>query len=290
MDLFYNNAGKTGGMETQERKNEKTAASEAEAEQLTAEIEQRESALSAIYARIGQKHYEECDMDAQSEEMQDLFREVEGQKTQIQELHDRVRALRGIRTCKQCGADVLVGDTFCSSCGARIITEITVSSAGGICSCCGHRVEPGQLFCSTCGAKVQVVDDSAVDSLDQDDPVENNFGQDDPVKDNFVKGDPDEEATLIYNPLNAAKKQEQQETTAPENVRRVCPSCGKEVQEGQLYCMFCGAKIEGAGAAKTAPNATEPEPKTVQKICPHCGAVLEPDDVYCTGCGQKVAG
>ncbi len=265
MDLFNTNAKKTEGTGMTGSRSENGVSSAAEVERLSEQMDQLEEALSKIYGQIGQKHYEECDFDAQDAEMLVLFREVEGQKAQIQEINDRIRALKGITTCKQCGADVRISDTFCGSCGARIITEIKVSPNGGVCSCCGHKVEPGQLFCSTCGAKVNVVEGDLEDDFDED-------------------------ATIIYEPRTSDRKEELGEEIAPESGKRICPKCGRELQEDQVFCMFCGTKVEDAAEAAASSGARQAEGKAAPTVCPNCGAPLEPDDIFCINCGQKIAG
>ena len=51
-----------------------------------------------------------------------------------------------------------------------------------------------------------------------------------------------------------------------------CSNCGKPLEEGALFCTFCGAK-------QNHPPAP-PEP-----VCPSCGAKLEPDSRFCGSCG-----
>lgn len=51
-----------------------------------------------------------------------------------------------------------------------------------------------------------------------------------------------------------------------------CSNCGKPLEEGALFCTFCGARQD--------PPPSPPEP-----VCPNCGAKLEPDSRFCGSCG-----
>ncbi len=229
MPLFNNT--NTNGSENgnaQEPSQSQAAVFPTEEERLGEQMSQMERELSGVYAQIGQKHYEECDVDAQSEEMRTLFREVESRKARIQEISDQIRKLKGITTCQACGADVSIHDTFCGSCGARIITEIEVPPTGGVCSACGSRVAPGQLFCSTCGAKVLVVD------------VEAAAGSDEEI--------PDDEKTVIYTSGEEVWESEESapsEETASGNGKRICPNCGTPLEPGDAFCINCGTRVSG---------------------------------------------
>jgi hypothetical protein len=49
-----------------------------------------------------------------------------------------------------------------------------------------------------------------------------------------------------------------------------CKECGSPLEEGDLFCARCGAKVEK------------------EARCPHCGAVLKEGDRFCRYCGAKV--
>ncbi len=224
MPLFTNNTSGPENGNAQESSQSQAAIFPTEEERLSEQMNQMERELSGVYAQIGQKHYEECNVDAQSEEMRTLFREVEGRKARIQEISDQIRKLKGITTCKQCGADVSIHDAFCGSCGARIITEIEVSPAGGVCSACGSRVAPGQLFCSTCGAKVLVVDAEVDEEISDDEKT--------------VIHTPEEE---VREPAGNTSSQEM----ASESGKRTCPNCGTPLELGDAFCINCGTRVSG---------------------------------------------
>ena len=59
-----------------------------------------------------------------------------------------------------------------------------------------------------------------------------------------------------------------------------CPQCGKKVNPGSKFCIYCGAALE-------AP-AEQPEEKAEVKVCKACGKPLEEGAVFCTNCGTKI--
>lgn len=55
---------------------------------------------------------------------------------------------------------------------------------------------------------------------------------------------------------------------------KICRCCGKALEDGQLFCMNCGTKVEGP----------------IRLLCAGCGAELEEDQKFCTICGRPVDG
>lgn len=49
-----------------------------------------------------------------------------------------------------------------------------------------------------------------------------------------------------------------------------CQNCGKEIENGSSFCIYCGTKV--------VPTIT----------CPHCNTPIPEGDVFCMGCGWKV--
>ena len=68
----------------------------------------------------------------------------------------------------------------------------------------------------------------------------------------------------FINP-NASQSQSQHVQAQPAQ-QGVCPSCGKAVQEGAMFCMYCGARL----------------------ACSKCGAKLIPGAKFCPQCGNQV--
>ena len=64
------------------------------------------------------------------------------------------------------------------------------------------------------------------------------------------------------------------------STEEICPQCGKKVNPGSKFCIYCGAALE-------AP-AEQPEEKAEVKVCKTCGKPLEEGAVFCTNCGTKI--
>ena len=63
------------------------------------------------------------------------------------------------------------------------------------------------------------------------------------------------------------------------SVEEVCTNCGKKLNPGSKFCIYCGTPVEK-------------EKKDVScsgKACSACGAPLEEDAMFCTNCGTKVS-
>lgn len=63
------------------------------------------------------------------------------------------------------------------------------------------------------------------------------------------------------------------------SIEEVCPNCGKKVNTGSKFCIYCGSPI-----VSVAQNIVEPD----GKICKACGKPLEEGAAFCTYCGTAV--
>ena len=55
-----------------------------------------------------------------------------------------------------------------------------------------------------------------------------------------------------------------------------CPNCGKEVNQQDAFCTYCGRSL------KEMPIQEE------ELRCPHCGFKPEQEDIYCLSCGHRL--
>ena len=58
------------------------------------------------------------------------------------------------------------------------------------------------------------------------------------------------------------------------DIRSVCPSCGKEQEAGNKFCVRCGQKMA--------------EGRQEERYCPQCGARIGGDMLFCKECGVKL--
>ncbi len=253
------------------------------------EMDRLEGELSSLYAGIGKEYYDANRENPPSESMAARFREVENREQLMQNYQNQIRAMRGISACPYCGADLHPGDKFCASCGKSVLSAAAASPAGGKCPNCGSHVEEGQVFCSNCGIRLSPAAAAAP-----------------------------QPAAAAPQPA-AAASQPTVTVSQPAQEKRYCMNCGGELQDGMLFCVFCGKPIgemeedEDILDEKTRifdfePDS-EPEPQEVMpqeaeqpasdgfagaqsakrpSFCLFCGAPLNSDDVFCINCGKKI--
>ncbi|MEE1086124.1 MAG: YARHG domain-containing protein [Schaedlerella sp.] len=57
-----------------------------------------------------------------------------------------------------------------------------------------------------------------------------------------------------------------------------CPNCGNPIDDGSLFCAYCGGKVE----------QQKPRQSSGGNYCPYCGAYNDEDSVFCQGCGRDL--
>ena len=75
-----------------------------------------------------------------------------------------------------------------------------------------------------------------------------------------------------YKIDNSNISQIHQTSTFKARKNMTCPKCGSAVESGDIFCIFCGNKIE-----KENPLA-----------CPECGFIASSQDNFCKNCGYKL--
>ena len=87
--------------------------------------------------------------------------------------------------------------------------------------------------------------------------------------------------------------------------KKLCPFCEKPLQEGALFCSFCGRRLTEADEIEKAEaqqeSASEPEPvpepepepepepaPPAKPVCPFCGGENREGSVFCMHCGKKM--
>ena len=166
------------------------------------------------------------------------------------------------RFCEDCGNLLGEKDLFCEKCGAKIkINEDKKDreSKQQYCINCGTLLNDGDLFCQKCGTKV----------------IE--------IKDNV---------NLKENEIAKEKKDNKEEK---KKNKKLCFVCGKELNDGDIFCEKCGAKVFNieneilSKKEKVKEEKKEERNKSKsKKICSSCGEELNDSDLFCQKCGTKV--
>ena len=113
-------------------------------------ISDYEKQIVDLYTIIGKSYYENHKEDLEAEELQHI-QAINALRTQIKDLQDKVKELKGVVKCPQCSADVKKEAQFCSNCGYRMV----VASTEVHCSNCGTIVSEDSVFCSNCGTRIE---------------------------------------------------------------------------------------------------------------------------------------
>lgn len=132
----------------------------ADVTQLNSAISEKEKQISQLFLSIGKSYYEKHMHDSSAEEHA-LIEEVNALFAEISQNQEKIKQIKGIVKCPNCGADVPLNAAFCSSCGAKAVHDAVLSEApaedtGNVRQCpnCHAVVAEDDLFCNNCGTKM----------------------------------------------------------------------------------------------------------------------------------------
>ena len=128
----------------------------ADVTQLNSAISDREKKISQLYLNIGQLYYEEHKGDS-SAEHREIIEEIDALHAEIAQNREKIKQIKGVVKCPNCGADVSLSAAFCNACGAKIERDGVVNTnneAQRYCPVCHAAVNAEDSFCNNCGAKV----------------------------------------------------------------------------------------------------------------------------------------
>lgn len=129
----------------------------ADVSQLNSAISEKQKKISQLFLNIGQTYYEMHKEDPSSEH-REIMTEISTLYSEIAQNQEKIKQIKGVVKCPQCGADVPVNASFCNACGARIEQESTVdvkNETQNYCPVCHAVAEPEDLYCNNCGAKIE---------------------------------------------------------------------------------------------------------------------------------------
>lgn len=115
---FINKLGKKLGEATQTAT--KKSSELMETTKLNSEIKSERNKINKYYLEIGKKVYETYNEDDKIfEGFEELLDEINNSKSKIQELNERLLAIKNIKTCSNCGHELPKESTYCDKCGAK---------------------------------------------------------------------------------------------------------------------------------------------------------------------------
>ncbi len=146
----------------------------ADVTKLNSAISEKEKKISQLLLLIGQSYYEKHKNDDNAEEL-DKIAEIKALYSEIFTYREKIKQIKGVVKCKNCGADVPLTASFCNSCGAKVNSVETNSvntDTECLCPACHAIVEKGNLFCTHCGAKIENTNVNSVETASVDTAAE----------------------------------------------------------------------------------------------------------------------
>lgn len=133
----------------------------AEISSLNSQISSQEDIIRNTYVEIGRLYFETHKGEAE-EVYAEQFGKIFDAMAAIEERRQRIRAIKGIKICAQCGAEVASGAAFCASCGNKFEVEvlqgevIVPEEEPAVIHCpeCNAELSPDVAFCTACGHKM----------------------------------------------------------------------------------------------------------------------------------------
>lgn len=238
----------------------KKAKGMADVAKINSSISAEEKNISNLFNALGMKYFE-LHKDDCEESLSGFVASIKAAEQNIKNYQTQVYAIKGVKRCTKCGAEVAANVAFCNVCGEKL----EIPEYANICKNCGAPLENGAKFCMTCGTATVPA-------------------QPTPVPTPAPQPAPAPQAAPAPTPAPAPAPQAAPDFSAfkqPE--AKTCTNCGAAIEEGMAFCTECGMRVE----AETAPVEETPvQPAT--KKCPTCGTELDNDMLFCTECGTKL--
>lgn len=119
---------------------------------LNSAVNSSEKKIQELYVQIGKAYFEKNSENTESE-FYDTISEIKNQNALIRENKEKICAIKGVTSCKNCGSEVSAESAFCPVCGTKV--ERVVPEDMTACPGCGALVDKNAKFCTKCGAAVK---------------------------------------------------------------------------------------------------------------------------------------
>ncbi|MDO5808041.1 MAG: zinc ribbon domain-containing protein [Lachnospiraceae bacterium] len=146
---FFDKATKT--VETMGKNVSKAAKDNMEIVKCSSAIDACEEKLKSFYEELGRKYYNAKE-DVTRDAFAEMFEAIQANEREKEELKARLHMLKGVETCKKCGAEIKKGTKFCQWCGEPV--EQKIENTGAECPNCHAPLQGTEKFCAVCGAKI----------------------------------------------------------------------------------------------------------------------------------------
>lgn len=129
----------------------------AETTKLNSAISKTEKQIAQLISVLGQTYYENHKNDPSAEGL-DTIAQINTLYAEIEANREKIKQIKGITKCANCGTELPAGASFCNVCGTQVTPpaqpEPAAAPAGRVCPTCQAAVEEGNLFCKYCGTKL----------------------------------------------------------------------------------------------------------------------------------------
>lgn len=133
----------------------------AEISSLNSQISSQEDIIRSTYTEIGRLYFEAHKSETE-EAFEEQFGKIFNAMAVIEEKKQRIRTIKGVKLCANCGAEVSAEAAFCAKCGSKIEVEVlqgeivTPEEQPSVVHCpeCGAELSADVAFCTSCGHKM----------------------------------------------------------------------------------------------------------------------------------------
>jgi len=119
-------------------------------------ISEKKKKISQLYLEIGEFYYEKHKDDV-SVEQSEKIADIKQLYKEILQCTEKIKQIKGVTKCVNCGVDIPIHAVFCNSCGAKVGQTVVSENIGEnsrTCPVCNLPVNDENLFCNHCGAKM----------------------------------------------------------------------------------------------------------------------------------------
>lgn len=126
---------------------------------LNSQIKESEAGLERVYKTLGEKYYSTYKEEA-SERFSGETDEILKIQSKLEKDREQLRALKGLKLCTNCGAEVDSSVLHCPMCGTEMpvnnpaAAEPEAQPRPSFCPACGAPLAADAKFCGKCGTKL----------------------------------------------------------------------------------------------------------------------------------------
>ncbi len=197
---------------------------------------------------------------------------LEEDKGQLQAFKTEKKTQDIVSKCPTCGSELFEGDTFCGSCGTKLMVKSFVEEQQEekiFCKQCNAMNSKDDAFCSNCGAEIRQDYAEALVGLGVSESI----------------SEPKDSEVFNLEAKGVDESSFVQEEKAIDS--KFCFQCGADLEPGSQFCGFCGAVI-GKDIKTPEPTGEVPSQIAASELCQVCGMENEAGSDFCGTCGSPI--